>query len=351
MVKDKEVPFLQRFDALHTVVFDYGQPPVAEAQREILLEVLEDQDNHPTLRNDIVLVLSRDGVPRPGLGEKLIAMWRNPEESAEWRDYCLQHLETVFDLDPGNQETMRRALLEASRPERGQVAAMPPEHTPVTLAETPSLPAKQDPGTDATTPKPADIAGATPPAPPVIIDYSRRAKQVARPSAPGKGDANRSATASIIVADDQYRPEVKAALNDSPEMDRPAKTDVRDLPDSSAATALLAMERLGKRHPDFRTEAMRVARKALEQTAQQPDYAVAALQVLARGGDAIALAKARTLAMNPAYPERLRMSALWVLSAKGNSPSDLAVLRQAAADKDFRIATAGKAGLVRWGER
>jgi len=83
-----------------------------------LREVLEDRDANETLRNDILSALEQQTRPPAWLGESLLAMWRDAEESRRWRDYCLQHMKTVH-ASAGNRDDLEAALVAAAREPSG----------------------------------------------------------------------------------------------------------------------------------------------------------------------------------------------------------------------------------------
>ena len=116
-----------------------------------------------------------------------------------------------------------------------------------------------------------------------------------------------------------------------------------------AGTALLSLERLGRRYPHIQAKAAAAARETVASSsgpAAQGDQekTVTALQVARTSGDASVLPRARELARDPAALARLRMSALGTIGSLGDA-SDLDLLADLAKDKDSRVRLAAQTQL------
>lgn len=103
------VPYNERVEALVKIPRQINEQETAR-----LVTLVENRDQPPPIRNDAVVALARTGQPLPGLGGKLVGMWQDPKEHPEWRMFCLQHMETVYKLDPEDQALLEKTLLDAA---------------------------------------------------------------------------------------------------------------------------------------------------------------------------------------------------------------------------------------------
>jgi hypothetical protein len=82
-------------------------------QLEQLRAIILDTSEKETLRNDALNILHKQNIPPAWVGRELVQMWGDEEESARWRDFCLQHMAFAYGHSPDKQE-IQQALLEAS---------------------------------------------------------------------------------------------------------------------------------------------------------------------------------------------------------------------------------------------
>lgn len=189
-----------------------------------LRELVRRKGEHPTLRNNVLSLLEMQQLHRPtDLGRDLIAMWKDETEDAIWRDYCLQHMEKVYDYDRDKRD-IEMTLLEAAR----------------------------------------------------------------------------------------------------------------NAESARAGTAMLALERLGARHPALGREAAELAREVMLSGGSDQERMVTALQVARAAGDRSVLERARELAADRSAIPRLRMSAISTIGELGEE-KDIALLERLCLDPEPRV--------------
>ncbi len=113
-----------------------------------------------------------------------------------------------------------------------------------------------------------------------------------------------------------------------------------------SGTALLSLERLGKRHPHLGEEAKTIARDTVLAEKRDDEAAVTAMQVARAAGDKSVLATARLLAADKSAIVRLRMSAIGTLGELG-AETDLTLLEGLVSDKEKRVSRVAKYNLAR----
>lgn len=86
-----------------------------EQDRARILALVEDRAEHPTLRNDAVVLLCRQQVKDPTLADRLMTMYRDDQESDTWKDYSLQHLAPTFDYSLSREKVFELLRDEAER--------------------------------------------------------------------------------------------------------------------------------------------------------------------------------------------------------------------------------------------
>jgi hypothetical protein len=87
-----------------------GEDPATPAERN-------------ALKNDVVNALKMQKVIPADLPARLIAMFNDPAHDAVWRDYCIQHLGSVYaDITPlALQEQARQTLWTAASEKQGSI--------------------------------------------------------------------------------------------------------------------------------------------------------------------------------------------------------------------------------------
>ncbi|MFH0939200.1 MAG: hypothetical protein V1899_07965 [Planctomycetota bacterium] len=108
IVLDSEASYQERLLAIKRL-----PNPLNQSQVEALRELIRTKGVHATIRNDLVLVLNRQPEKPLGIAKELIQMYRDESEDATWRDYCLQHLEKVYDFS-SEKELIEATLFEAA---------------------------------------------------------------------------------------------------------------------------------------------------------------------------------------------------------------------------------------------
>ncbi len=113
-----------------------------------------------------------------------------------------------------------------------------------------------------------------------------------------------------------------------------------------SGTALLSLERLGKRHPSFASTAAEVARETVKAEKLDEEAAVTAMQVARAAGDVSVLDDARRLAADAKAKVRLRMSSIGTLGELGRE-ADIPLLAELSSDPEKRVSRAAKYNLAR----
>ncbi len=113
-----------------------------------------------------------------------------------------------------------------------------------------------------------------------------------------------------------------------------------------SGTALLSLERLGKRHPALAEEAKAIARDTVTAEERDDEAAVTAMQVSRAAGDKSVLATARLLAADKNAIVRLRMSSIGTLGELGVE-ADLSLLERLVSDQEKRVSRVAKYNLAR----
>lgn len=108
-----------------------------------------------------------------------------------------------------------------------------------------------------------------------------------------------------------------------------------------AGTAMLSLERLGKRHPHLAVRVEDIARDTVLAEERDDEAAVTALQVARAAGDLTVLDKARELAAREGTLVRLRLSALGTLGDIGTR-EDIALLERLCEGPEKRLRRAAK---------
>ena len=111
-----------------------------------------------------------------------------------------------------------------------------------------------------------------------------------------------------------------------------------------SGTALLSLERLGKRHSFLGNEAKTIARAAILAEDRDDEAAVTAMQIARAAGDESVLGKAREFAADKSALVRLRMSSIGYLGGMGEAV-DLALLEKLSADPEKRVKRVAKYNL------
>lgn len=117
-----------------------------------------------------------------------------------------------------------------------------------------------------------------------------------------------------------------------------------------SGTALLSLERLGKRHPAFAASAAEVARETVKAEKFDEEAAVTAMQVARAAGDVSVLDEARRLAADAEAKVRLRMSSIGTLGELGGE-TDLPLLERLLSDSEKRVSRVAKHNLARLKEK
>jgi hypothetical protein len=113
-----------------------------------------------------------------------------------------------------------------------------------------------------------------------------------------------------------------------------------------SGTALLSLERLGKRHPALAEKAKAIARDIVKAEKRDDEAAVTAMQVSRAAGDKSVLDTARSLAADKSALVRLRMSSIGTLGELG-AKADLTLLEGLVSDKEKRVSRVAKYNLAR----
>jgi len=113
-----------------------------------------------------------------------------------------------------------------------------------------------------------------------------------------------------------------------------------------SGTALLSLERLGKRYPALGETAKAIARDTVLAEKLDAEAAVTAMQVAREAEDTTVLDTARRLAADKGALVRLRMSSIGTLGELG-AAADLALLERLAADPEKRVSRVAKYNLDR----
>ena len=113
-----------------------------------------------------------------------------------------------------------------------------------------------------------------------------------------------------------------------------------------SGTALLSLERLGKRHPALAEEAKTIARDTVLAEKRDDEAAVTAMQIARAAGDKSVLATARLLAADKNAIVRLRMSSIGTLGELGVE-ADMSLLEGLVSDREKRVSRVAKYNLAR----
>ena len=217
-ILDKDASYEDRMMAIRRIDRELASEEVVDVRA-----LIRDRDVHPTIRNDSLELLERQAARPRDFGRELVAMWKDRAENRVWRDYCLQHMEKVHELDK-DKALIEATLLEVSRSKGGE--------------------------------------------------YS--------------------------------------------------------------STAMLSLERLGKRRPDLAAKVREIARKALLAKKMDKEKAVTALQIARAARDKSVLNEARKLAADAKGLVRLRMSAISMLGDLAEKRG-VALLERLRSDPESRI--------------
>jgi hypothetical protein len=113
-----------------------------------------------------------------------------------------------------------------------------------------------------------------------------------------------------------------------------------------SGTALLSLERLGKRYPALAEKAKAIARDTVKAEKRDDEAAVTAMQVARAAGDKSVLDTARSLAADKSAIVRLRMSSIGTLGELG-AEADLQLLERLVSDPEKRVKRVAKYNLAR----
>jgi hypothetical protein len=113
-----------------------------------------------------------------------------------------------------------------------------------------------------------------------------------------------------------------------------------------SGTALLSLERLGKKHPHLGEEAKMIARDTVLSNKRDDGAAVTAMQIARAAGDESVLDTARSLAADKSAMVRLRMSSIGTLGELG-AEADMSLLEGLVSDKEKRVSRVAKYNLAR----
>ena len=113
-----------------------------------------------------------------------------------------------------------------------------------------------------------------------------------------------------------------------------------------SGTAMLSLERLGKRHPQLAEQAKAIARNAVLAEERDDEAAVTAIQIARAAGDSDILAEVRSIAADTGAMVRLRMSAVGTLGELGEE-EDVALLTKLCQDEEGRVRRTAKHNLAR----
>jgi HEAT repeat protein len=119
---------------------------------------------------------------------------------------------------------------------------------------------------------------------------------------------------------------------------------------TASGTALIALQSIAENNPAVAEKLREVAREKSKDSVDNPEAAVTAMQVSLKAGDASSLPEARKLAANTSARARLRMSAIGLIGALGET-KDIVLLKSLISDKDDRVRRAADANLKRLKER
>jgi len=233
LILDQKASYEERVRAIKRL------PPILSGKQvSTLRELVKTKGVHATIRNDVLTAIDAQPTKPVGIAKDLIDMFHDTKEDVTWRDYCLQHIERVYEFS-SEKEQIKATLVEAA--------------------------------------------------------------------------------------------------------------NITDKKTHFSGTALLALERLAKTHPELAPALTELARKQVESRTEDPERAVVALQVSRGAGDKTVLSEARKIAADEKALVRLRMSAIGTLGELGE-PSDLELLKQLAQDKDSRVKNAAQASLTNLGK-
>ena len=227
VIADEKADYRARVEGIRKLSTRLRQKLVLDA-----LKVLDDPKVNESIRNDLLTKLEQQEKPSGLLGPELVRMRNDAGQTPKWRNYCLQHMAPVWEVEPDNRRVLEATLLDVAGREKG-------------------------------------------------VD---------------------------------------------------------------AETALISLEKIGRKDPKVAARVRDLARTALENRANDPEKAVAAMQVLTSAGDKSVLQEARQLAVDKKAPSRLRMSAMAVLGSMGDR-NDEKVLSELARTTRSRLKTAAELNL------
>jgi hypothetical protein len=110
---DRDALLGDRIDAIEKLPEDLPRDA-----RASLIELVKTRGEHNTIRNNVLDHLEECTYRPSGMGAALLAMFRDPSADPVWRDYCLQHLEQVYDF-ASNQEEIVSELYKVAREDTG----------------------------------------------------------------------------------------------------------------------------------------------------------------------------------------------------------------------------------------
>ncbi len=128
-------------------------------------------------------------------------------------------------------------------------------------------------------------------------------------------------------------------------LDRASPTSVGNINTNYPGTALISLQRLGRKHPHLARAAKAIAREAAGEGAVDPERTLNALQIAREAGDPAVLPAARRHAVDEAAPARLRMSAIGAIGTLGDK-TDVPRLETLTQHRDQRLRQAAAAQLA-----
>lgn len=113
-VRNSQGAYAERLAALRALPRDLTAPQV-----EALKTFIAAPEGDEALRNTALVALLEQTRPAPGLGELMVQMAQDPEQSLRWRDYVYQNLPAAYGVVE-NRDAVLQALADRAQQPSGQ---------------------------------------------------------------------------------------------------------------------------------------------------------------------------------------------------------------------------------------